>query len=112
MYVAVESAVFDRVEAHADDAFEALCSVRKVLEPAGWRLGLAGAQPDVWPSGMCRDQGRGAVAYRMTPQQITDTVPTFEPADPATVVTVEEQRIEANRLLDDISNTITRSKQQ
>jgi hypothetical protein len=100
--VAVESAAFDRVEARADDAFEALCRVREELEPHGWRLGVAGAQADVWPSGMARDQGGGRVAYRMTAERVEGLVGTFDPVDPATVATVADQRAETSRLLDEI----------
>ncbi|GAB3598384.1 hypothetical protein [Microbacterium tumbae] len=96
--VSIASDAFEAVEARADDAFEALCRVRDVLEPLGWRIGVAGAQPDVWPSGMARDQGRGLSAYRMTPEAITGVVETFEPVDPASVTTVAEQRLEADRL--------------
>lgn len=80
------------VGAEADDAFEALCRVRDELEPLGWRLGVAGAQPEVWPSGMARDQGGGLRAYRMTAESAGDLVDTFAPVDPATVVTVAAQQ--------------------
>lgn len=93
---------FGVAEACADDAFEALCMVREQLEPFGWRIGVAGAQADVWPSGMARDQGGGLRAYRMTSEQVGDLVDTFEPVDPATVTTVARQRAEADRLYDEI----------
>lgn len=95
--VRVDSAGFDAVEARADDAFEALCLVRAQLEPLGWRVGVAGAQPGVWPSGMARDQGGGLTAYRMTVDGAAGTVDTFERVDPATVTTVAEQRAEIDR---------------
>lgn len=96
--VSVDSTEFDRVEARADDAFEACCLVREQLEPDGWRLGVAGAQPGVWPSGMARDQGGGLTAYRMTVHGAAGVVDTFEPVDPATATTVGEQRAEIDRL--------------
>ena len=96
--VAIDSPVFEPVEARANDAFEALCLVRDELEPHGWRIGVAGAQADVWPSGMARDQGGGLRAYRMTEERVSDLVDTFEPVNPATVTTVAEQRAEADRL--------------
>lgn len=98
--VKVDSAAFKPVEAEADDAFEALCLVRAELEPLGWRIGVAGAQPRVWPSGMSRDQGGGLSAYRMTAEGAAGVVDTFEPVDPATVITVAEQRIEIERLFE------------
>lgn len=97
--VVVESPELGSVEARADDAFEALCQVRERLEPDGWRLGVAGAQVDVWPSGMARDQGGGLRAYRLTAAGAGDLVDTFEPVDPATVTTVAEQQAEAERIL-------------
>ena len=96
--VRLESSAFAPVEATEDDAFEALCSVRSLVEPQGWRIGVAGARSDVWPSGMARDQGGGRRVYHLTeggPQGLLDT---FEPVDPATVVTVEQQRAETERL--------------
>jgi hypothetical protein len=99
--VSIESSVFDTHEALADDAFEALCIVREQLEPHGWRIGVVGAQLDVWPSGMARDQGGGLRAYRMTLEGAQDLVYTFEPVDPVTVTTVVEQRAEADRLFEE-----------
>lgn len=95
--VRIDSAVFEAVEVHADDAFEALCLVREQLEPLGWRLGVAGAQVDVWPSGMARDQGGGLRAYRVTGGQVGGLVDTFEPVDPATVTTVAKQQAAIER---------------
>jgi len=100
--VSIASAALDGAEARADDAFEALCLLREELEPLGWRLGVAGAQVDVWPSGMARDQGGGRIAYRLAATGVTGTVGTFEPVDPATVVTVMEQRAESDRLFEAI----------
>lgn len=94
---------FGTAEATADDAFEGLCLVRKQLEPYGWRIGVAGAQADVWPSGMARDQGGGLRAYRTTEESVGDLVDTFEPVDPATVTTVALQRAETERLHAEIS---------
>ena len=84
-------------EASADDAFEALCRVREQAEPDGWRVGVAGARHDVWPSGMARDQGGGLVAYRFCPAGVEGTVDTFAPVDPATATIVAVQRENAAR---------------
>lgn len=100
--VGIDSPAFDAVEERAADAFEALCRVRDRLEPDGWRIGVAGAQADVWPSGMARDQGGGLRAYRMTETQVGDLVDTFAPVDPASVTTVAEQRANTDRLYDEI----------
>jgi len=93
---------FGTAEARADDAFEALCLIREELEPFGWRIGVAGAQADVWPSGMSRDQGGGLGAYRMTGERVGDVVDTFEPVDPDSVTTVALQRAESDRLYEAI----------
>ena len=95
--VSIECAAFEPVEAIADDAFEALCRVREQLEPHGWRVGVAGAQPGVWPSGMARDQGGGRRAYRISGGVAGDLVDTFEPVDPETVTTVAEQQADVER---------------
>lgn len=96
--VTVDSPAFGRAEGRAADAFDALCRVRELLEQSGWRVGVVGAQPDVWPSGMARDQGSGLVAYRMTSDGAAGLVETFEPAHPATAVTVAVQRAALERL--------------
>ncbi len=100
--VTVESAEFGAVSAQADDAFEALCLVREQLEPLGWRVGVAGAQPAVWPSGMARDQGGGLTAYRMTAEGAAGVVDTFQPVDPASVTMIAVQRAEIDRLNEEI----------
>jgi hypothetical protein len=87
--VSITCPAFGTAEARADDAFEALCLVREELEPYGWRIGVAGSQVDVWPSGMARDQGGGKVAYRFGSP---DMVEVFEPVDPETVTTVALQQ--------------------
>ncbi|WP_232333730.1 hypothetical protein [Agromyces laixinhei] len=90
--VSIVCPAFGTAEARANDAFEALCLVREQLEPYGWRIGLAGSQVDVWPSGMARDQGGGLVAYRF---DAPDLVEVFQPVDPETVTTVTEQQAAA-----------------
>lgn len=95
--VTLSSDGFDPVEEVADDAFEALCRVRDHLEPRGWRIGVVGAQADVWPSGMARDQGGGLRAYRVGEDRVGDLVDVFAPTDPDTVTTVAAQRAETDR---------------
>ena len=97
--VEIASAAFETLEARENDAFEALCVIRERLEPLGWRVGVAGAQVNVWPSGMARDQGGGLSAYRITARGGEDVVDTFAPVDPATVTTLADQKAEIDRLL-------------
>ena len=99
--VVITSSAFEPVEARAFDAFdafEALVRVRDELEPQGWRVGVAGALANVWPSGMAGDQGAGLRAYRMSVDRVEGLVDTFEPVDPMTVTTVAQQRAEIERL--------------
>jgi hypothetical protein len=97
--VEVSSSAFEPVEARENDAFEALCLIRAQLEPLGWRIGVAGAQVDVWPSGMSRDQGGGLSAYRMTAHGAGDVVDTFAPVDPLSVTTLGDQKSQIDRLM-------------
>ena len=53
-----------RITGHAADAFSALVEVRRALEIEGWRLAVAGARRDTYPSGMARSSG-GFRAYCM-----------------------------------------------
>lgn len=97
--VEIASAAFEKLEARENDAFEALCVIRGRLEPLGWRVGVAGAQVNVWPSGMARDQGGGLSAYRITARGGEDVVDTFAPVDPATVAPLADQKAEIDRLM-------------
>ncbi|WP_440635990.1 hypothetical protein ACSHT2_19960 [Bradyrhizobium sp. PUT101] len=53
------------IEAEASDFFEALCLVRRQLEPEGLIPFCYGASLNVYPSGMARDMGAGLKAYRL-----------------------------------------------
>lgn len=96
--VEIASPAFATIEARESDAFEALCTIRDRIEPLGWRIGVAGALPGVWPSGMARDQGGGLTVYRLSPGDLEPFVDTFSPVDPASVTTVADQRAEADRV--------------
>lgn len=54
------------IEARADDFFEALCLIRRQLEPERLIPFCYGASLHVYPSGMARDMGGGLKAYRLT----------------------------------------------
>lgn len=47
------------------DFFAAMCQIRKELEVEGWRPICYGSSRNVYPSGMCRDMGRGLQAYKL-----------------------------------------------
>ena len=53
------------IEAEAPDFFEALCLIRRQLEPEGLIPFCYGASLNVYPSGMARDMGAGLKAYRL-----------------------------------------------
>lgn len=96
--VTITSPAFGAIEARENDAFEALCVIREQVEPLGWRIGVAGAQADVWPSGMARDQGGGLTAYRMSERGGESLLDTFQPVDPETTTSVAAQRAHIDRL--------------
>lgn len=96
--VELSSPAFATVLARESDAFEALCTIRRQLEPDGWRIGVAGALPGVWPSGMSRDQGGGLAVYRLEPGELAPYLDTFSPVDPAVVTTVASQQAQADRV--------------
>jgi hypothetical protein len=49
--------------ARGPDLFDALCELRRQVEPLGIRICVSGARIDVRPSGMSRDMGGGQMAY-------------------------------------------------
>lgn len=103
--VEITSSEFGTLRARESDAFKALCAVREQVEPLGWRVGVAGAQADVWPSGMGRDQGGGLTAYRTPARQGEKIVGTFQPVDPETTTTVAEQRAHIDRVIADLRHS-------
>jgi hypothetical protein len=81
------------VSATASDAFAALAEVRRDLEEQGWRLAVAGARRDTYPSGMARDMGGGLKVYVMVDgRPAVELVDTFADAPPGLLATVGEQR--------------------
>ena len=80
-----------RITGHATDAFSALVEVRRILELQGWRLAVAGARRDTYPSGMARSSG-GLRAYEMRPgRPASSTVDIFGDAPTELIGTVYEQ---------------------
>ncbi|MCK1736246.1 hypothetical protein IVA79_20405 [Bradyrhizobium sp. 138] len=84
------------IEAEARDFFEALCLIRRQLEPEGLIPFCYGASLNVYPSGMARDMGAGLKAYRLTKgahTRMTDLVEIFDAGPdviPASVDVQEE----------------------
>lgn len=82
------------ITTQASDYFEALCQIRRQLEPAGWRPVCYGSSRNVWPSGMCRDMSLGNKAYKtqLGRQALrADLVGTFETGPDVVPSSVEEQ---------------------
>lgn len=80
-------------EAVGPDVFEALRSLRRELDARGLRVGVNGARPNAWSSGMQRDMGLGRMTYLC---ELGDfggmpTVGTLDPAPLAEVGTVADQ---------------------
>lgn len=75
--------------------FDALCQIREKLEPIGWRPRCYGACENVYPSNMCRDMGRGMVAYLNEigrPADHEHLVETFGTSSEIEPASVDEQR--------------------
>jgi hypothetical protein len=90
-YTVTVTGPWGEVSATAGDAFAALSDVRGRLEDRGWRLAVAGARRDVYPSGMAREAG-GTRAYVLRPGQPSrETVYIFDGADERDIASVAEQ---------------------
>jgi hypothetical protein len=85
---------FGMVKATGRGAIEALDIVRTTVEPLGWFLGVQGSLPGRWATGMLGDMGGGELVYvhSLDSRDRTPVVGTFDDADPAEAVTVQEQR--------------------
>lgn len=83
------------------DFFDTFCRIRRFeLEPRGWLPKCIGAEKDIWPSGMCRDMGRGLVAYKLTlGDPKTSNVEIFAVIENLQPVTVLEQEAFFNEWL-------------
>jgi len=90
-YQVTAAGPWGRSTGHAADAFSALVEVRRALELEGWRLAVAGARRDTYPSGMARSSG-GLQAYEMRPgRPASSTVDIFDDAPTELIGTVDEQ---------------------
>ena len=83
------SGPFGREQAIEKDFLSALNAIRRRIEPAGWVIAVQGARRDVHPANR-RTQG-GCRKIWLIDHDPRDTVPTFDPVDPALAVTVDEQ---------------------
>jgi len=90
-YQVTAAGPWGRITGHAADAFSALVEVRRALELEGWRLAVAGARRDTYPSGMARSSG-GLRAYEMwSGRPASSTVDIFDDAPTELIGTVDEQ---------------------
>jgi hypothetical protein len=70
-----------RLAVTAPDYFEALCEIRRMLEPDQTWVVCYGSSRNVYPSGMSRDMGLGTSAYKLTwgePARMSDLVNIFD----------------------------------
>lgn len=82
------------IEAEAPDFFEALCLIRRQLEPEGLIPLCYGASLNVYPSGMARDMGAGLKAYRLKKgvhTRMTDLVEIFDAGPDVIPASVDAQ---------------------
>jgi hypothetical protein len=97
----IEASVSGRISRYeATSLFHALLELRRDLEREGRKLLCAGAQIDVWPSGMSMSMGGGRMAYRTRlGKQSTreDQLDIFSAVSPEEVVSVQEQVAYHNR---------------
>jgi hypothetical protein len=83
-------------QASGDDYFQALCSIREDLELLGLRPRCYGASLAAYPSGMCRDMGRGLKLYKLSMGRLarmTDLVGIFDAGEDVELATVAEQAV-------------------
>jgi len=75
------------------DCFKALRDLRNDLDAAGIRIGLNGARPNTWSSGMQCDMGEGRVTYllRLGVEGRPETVRTLGAAPLDAVGSIAEQ---------------------
>ncbi|MEM7225435.1 MAG: hypothetical protein AAF495_20835 [Pseudomonadota bacterium] len=79
----------------ANDVFECLIKLRRLIEPMGWRVLCNGARKDAYPSGMARDMGGGFGLYVLVLGRHALTkhlISTFDPCAAHQVGTIEEQK--------------------
>ena len=82
----------------ASDYFDAMCEIRKQLEPDGWRLLCYGGSRNVYPSGMARDLGRGLKAYKTKiGRQANELVSIFDSGPDIEPSSVDEQKDHGQR---------------
>jgi hypothetical protein len=82
------------LEGEGESLFDALVSLRRVIEPLGYRLRCAGSAEKVYPSGMARSMGEGRKGYRLTlgkPGKTSDLVDIFAPMMDEAPASVDEQ---------------------
>lgn len=85
--------VLEKHEFSSRDFFEAVVLFREELERIGSRLLCMAARIDFFPSGMCRDMGRGLKGYVLRMGETTKRpLDIFDYAPPQLVGTVREQK--------------------
>ena len=92
----LELSLADRhVVSTATDCFEALCNIRREIEKDAILPICYGASLHCYPSGMCRDMGRGYVVYKLSAGvhgRMADLVPIFDTGPDVVPATVQQQQ--------------------
>jgi hypothetical protein len=84
----------DPLQASADDLFGCLTAVRLEAEQEGWKVCVAGARTDAWPSRMSSQMGGAALIYIHSiglPARDGDLCPIFADAPCDAIGSVEDQ---------------------
>ena len=68
---------------HGEDIFSALRSLMRDLEHDCGRIGVEGARPNAWASGMQRDMGVGRSVYILSLPRSPERPPSAQTLDPA-----------------------------
>jgi len=70
------------------DVFTALLDLMSHLDPDQVLIGVNGARPDAWPSGMAAQMSGGLIVYLLPPKWTRDRPPTARTLDPAPLAVV------------------------
>jgi hypothetical protein len=99
----------DPIEESAGDLFACLLAVRRAASEIGWRVCVAGARTDAWPSRMSSQMGGAALVYVHAlgrPARNEDLHPVFDDAPCEAVGSVEEQSEFRRRWLESLRDGV------
>jgi hypothetical protein len=95
------------LEASADDLFACLAAIRQQAARIGWRICVAGARTDAWPSRMSSQMGGASLVYVHTmglQARAEDLRPIFDDTPCDAVGSVEQQALFRREWLRSLGN--------